>query len=83
MRRIHTCGSLRDMIYGTDYSKSYLAKYGNPKIRKPLTMGQIAHYGMQLLKALRFLHDKGLPHGKDTFIFCDIIFPFCNGTVPT
>ncbi|CAK1550756.1 unnamed protein product [Leptosia nina] len=63
VRRLHEKGSLRDIIYGTEYDKNYLAKYGNPKIRKPLTKGQIAHYGYQILQALRFLHDKGLPHG--------------------
>ncbi|XP_037962228.2 PX domain-containing protein kinase-like protein [Plutella xylostella] len=63
VRKVHETGTLRDMIYGTEYSKSYLSKYGNPKTRKPLTDGQIAHYGLQLLQALKFLHDKGLPHG--------------------
>lgn len=58
------------MIYGTEYSKSYLSKYGNPKTRKPLTDGQIAHYGLQLLQALKFLHDKGLPHGMCNFYIC-------------
>ncbi|XP_026763124.2 PX domain-containing protein kinase-like protein isoform X2 [Galleria mellonella] len=63
VRRIHENGSLRDMLYGTDYDKNYLSKYGNPKVRKPLTDGQISHYGYQMLQALKFLHDKGLPHG--------------------
>ncbi|XP_045501984.1 PX domain-containing protein kinase-like protein [Colias croceus] len=63
VRRLHENGTVRDLLYGTDYSKSYLAKYGNPKIRKPFTTGQIAHYGYQILQALKFLHDKGLPHG--------------------
>ncbi|XP_075981462.1 PX domain-containing protein kinase-like protein [Anticarsia gemmatalis] len=63
VRRIHECGSLRDMLYGTEYNKNHLAKYANPRIRKPLTMGQIAHYGYQILQALKFLHEKGIPHG--------------------
>lgn len=63
VRRIHENGSIRDILYGTEYSKNYLAKYANSKIRKPFTMGQIAHYGYQILQALKFLHDKGLPHG--------------------
>ncbi|CAH2042168.1 unnamed protein product, partial [Iphiclides podalirius] len=63
VRRIHENGSIRDILYGTEYSKSYLAKYANPKVRKPFTMGQISHYGYQILQALKFLHDKGLPHG--------------------
>ncbi|XP_063385804.1 PX domain-containing protein kinase-like protein [Cydia fagiglandana] len=63
VRRIHETGSLRDILYGTEYTRNHLAKYGNPKVRKPLTEGQIAHYGYQVLQALKFLHDKGLPHG--------------------
>ncbi|CAG9795834.1 unnamed protein product [Diatraea saccharalis] len=63
VRRIHENGSLRDILYGTEYSKNHLSKYGNPKVRKPLTLGQICHYGNQILQALRFLHDKGLAHG--------------------
>lgn len=63
VRRIHETGSLRDILYGTEYNKSHLAKYGNPRIRKPFTIGQIAHYGYQILHALKFLHEKGIPHG--------------------
>ncbi|XP_030030262.2 PX domain-containing protein kinase-like protein [Manduca sexta] len=63
VRRIHENGSLRDILYGTEYSKNYLSKYGNPKVRKPFTTGQIAHYGYQILQALKFLHEKGIPHG--------------------
>ncbi|XP_022128535.2 PX domain-containing protein kinase-like protein isoform X3 [Pieris rapae] len=64
VRQLHEKGSMRDLLYGTEYDKSYLAKYGNPKVRKPFTTGQIAHYGYQILQALKFLHDKGLPHVK-------------------
>ncbi|KAJ2948611.1 hypothetical protein O0L34_g7865 [Tuta absoluta] len=63
VRRIHENGTIRDMLYGTDYTKNYLSKYGNPKVRKPFTTGQIAHYGYQILEALKFLHEKGIPHG--------------------
>ncbi|CAH2264127.1 jg10298 [Pararge aegeria aegeria] len=63
VRRIHVNGSVRDLLYGTDYNKQYLAKYGNPKVRKPFTNGQLSHYGYQVLQALKFLHDKGLAHG--------------------
>ncbi|XP_041984527.1 PX domain-containing protein kinase-like protein [Aricia agestis] len=63
VRRIYEKGSLRDMLYGTEYNKCYLSKYGNPKVRKPLTLGQLAHYGYQILQALKFLNDKGIPHG--------------------
>ncbi|XP_032519991.2 PX domain-containing protein kinase-like protein [Danaus plexippus] len=63
VRRIYKNGSFRDLLYGTEYNKSHLAKYGNPKTRKPFTNGQISHYGYQILQALKFLHSKGLPHG--------------------
>lgn len=63
VRRIHESGSIRDLLYGTEYNKNYLSKYGNPKVRKPFTTGQIAHYGYQILQGLNFLHEKGLPHG--------------------
>ncbi|KPJ09584.1 PX domain-containing protein kinase-like protein [Papilio machaon] len=63
VRKIHENGSVRDILYGTEYAKNYLAKYGNPKVRKPFTTGQLSHYGYQILQALKFLQDKGLPHG--------------------
>lgn len=63
VRKIHENGSLRDILYGTEYSKNHFAKYGNPKVKKPFTNGQIAHYGFQILQAIKFLHDKGIPHG--------------------
>lgn len=62
VRRIHETGSLRDILYGTEYNKNYMGKYANPRVRKPFTVGQIAHYGYQILQALKFLHEKGLPH---------------------
>ncbi|XP_026492807.2 PX domain-containing protein kinase-like protein [Vanessa tameamea] len=64
VRKIHENGSIRDLLYGTEYNKNYLAKYGNPKVRKPFTNGQISHYGYQILQALKFLHDKELCHGN-------------------
>lgn len=63
VRRIHESGTLKDVLYGTEYNKHHLAKYGNPRIRKPLTVGQISMYGYQILIALKFLHEKGIPHG--------------------
>lgn len=63
VRNIHESGSVRDVLYGTEYNNSYLTKYGNPKIRKPFTMGQIAHFGLQILQALKFLNEKDIPHG--------------------
>lgn len=69
IRRIHENGTLRDILYGTEYNKNYLVKYGNPKVTKPFTYGQIAHYGFQILQALKFLHEKGLPHGMFLFLY--------------
>lgn len=51
------------MIYQTEYSGSHLAKYSNPKNIRPFVEEQIYDYGRQILEALKFLHDKGLPHG--------------------
>lgn len=79
VRKLHTQGSLRDLIYGTDYTKGHLSKYGNPKLRKPLTIGQIAHYGLQLLQALQFLHEKGLPHGMYSFVTLIFVSPPRSG----
>lgn len=64
VRRLHESGTMRDQLYGTGYEEGYLAKYGNPKVRRPYTAAQVAHYGCQILQALKFLHDKGLPHGN-------------------
>ncbi|XP_026741178.1 PX domain-containing protein kinase-like protein [Trichoplusia ni] len=63
VRSIYEGGSLRDMIYQTEYSGSHLAKYSNPKNIRPFVEEQIYDYGRQILEALKFLHDKGLPHG--------------------
>ncbi|KAL4718765.1 hypothetical protein ACJJTC_012325 [Scirpophaga incertulas] len=76
VRKIHEKGSIRDMLYGTEYSRSYLSKYGNPKIRRPFTMGQMVHYGYQILLALKFLHDKGVPYG----LFILFSVPFSSKT---
>lgn len=64
-------GSLRDIICGAKPKQSFMKKYGNSKCHKPLTESQIALYGRQILEALRFLHDKGLPYGESNhFFFC-------------
>lgn len=56
-------GSLRDLLCGAKPRQSFLKKYGNPKGHKPLENNLIALYGRQILEALKFLHDKGLPYG--------------------
>lgn len=62
-------GSLRDIICGAKPKQSFMKKYGNSKCHKPLTESQIALYGRQILEALRFLHDKGLPYGESNHFF--------------
>lgn len=64
VRTSHKNGSLRDILCGVKPKQSFLKKYGNPKGHKPLETSQIALYGRQILEALKFLHDKGLPYGK-------------------
>ncbi|XP_018563399.1 PX domain-containing protein kinase-like protein isoform X2 [Anoplophora glabripennis] len=56
-------GTLRDTLCGAKPRQTFLKKYGNPKGHKTLVKDQIALYGRQLLEALKFLHDKGLPYG--------------------
>lgn len=65
-RLCHREGSLRDLLCGSKPRQSFLKKYGNPKGHKPLTIDHISLYGRQILEALKFLHDKGLPYGKYT-----------------
>lgn len=63
IRKVHPYGSVKDYLYACDYNNSHLVKYGNPKVRKHLAYGQLVHYGLQILQALRYLHEKGLPYG--------------------
>ncbi|XP_022907290.2 PX domain-containing protein kinase-like protein [Onthophagus taurus] len=63
IRTSHKNGSLRDVLYGVKPKQSFMKKYGNPKGHKPLEISQIALYGRQILEALKFLNEKGLPYG--------------------
>ncbi|XP_044264656.1 PX domain-containing protein kinase-like protein [Tribolium madens] len=63
VRTNHKNGSLRDLLCGAKPRQSFLKKYGNPKGHKPLEVSQVALYGRQILEALKFLMDKGLPYG--------------------
>lgn len=62
----HKNGTLRDLLSDAKPRQSFLKKYGNPKGHKTLSPDQIALYGRQILEALKFLRDKGLPYGKCT-----------------
>ncbi|XP_014671766.1 PREDICTED: PX domain-containing protein kinase-like protein isoform X2 [Priapulus caudatus] len=56
-------GTLRDRVYKTRPRQPYLKKYGKPKSVTPLPQNEIKTFGRQILEALKFLHDKGLPYG--------------------
>ncbi|XP_044744682.1 PX domain-containing protein kinase-like protein [Coccinella septempunctata] len=56
-------GTLRDLLCNSKPKQSFLKKYGNPKGHKHLGESQIALYGRQILEALSFMHDKGIPYG--------------------
>ncbi|CAH1101102.1 unnamed protein product [Psylliodes chrysocephalus] len=62
-RMSHKNGTLRDLLSDAKPRQSFLKKYGNPKGHKTLSPDQIALYGRQILEALKFLRDKGLPYG--------------------
>lgn len=64
VRRLSKIGSLRDYLCGAKPRQSFLKKYGCPKGHKRLPADQIARYGRQILEALHFLHEKGLPYGN-------------------
>lgn len=63
VRKANKNGSLRDILCSAKPRQSFLKKYGNPKGHTHLSVEQIALYGKQILEALKFLHDKGLPYG--------------------
>lgn len=42
----------------------YLKKYGKAKNVCSLTLQEMKTFGRQVLEALRFLQDRGLPYGK-------------------
>ena len=56
-------GSLRDILYGTKPQQQFLRKYSVSK-HKTLQLNDIRGMGWQILKALEFLHGKGLVHGS-------------------
>ncbi|KAJ8975205.1 hypothetical protein NQ317_000203 [Molorchus minor] len=63
VRTLNKNGTLRDLLCGAKPRQSFLKKYGNPKGHKALTIDNVSHYGRQILEALKFIHDKGLPYG--------------------
>ncbi|XP_017769864.1 PREDICTED: PX domain-containing protein kinase-like protein [Nicrophorus vespilloides] len=63
VRSFNKAGSIRDLLCGAKPKLSFMKKYGNPKGHKSFESHKIALYGRQILEALKFLHDKGLPYG--------------------
>ncbi|XP_012284246.1 PX domain-containing protein kinase-like protein [Orussus abietinus] len=63
IRAFYPEGTLRDVLCNSKPKQPFIKKYGNPKHIKPLTIPEIATHGYQILEALRFLHEKGLPYG--------------------
>ena len=69
-------GSLRDMICQSKPKENFLHKYCKPKSATVIGFEQMQNFGCQLLKALKFLSDKGFPYGKVLLrvlcVSCDI-----------
>ncbi|XP_016839498.1 PX domain-containing protein kinase-like protein isoform X1 [Nasonia vitripennis] len=63
IRNFHPDGTLRDVLCNSKPKQPFIKKYGNPKQTKSLTVTEITNYAYQILEALSFLHEKGLPYG--------------------
>ncbi|CAB0041939.1 unnamed protein product [Trichogramma brassicae] len=63
IRNFYPDGTLRDILCNTKPKQAFIKKYGNPKQSKSLTTSEISTYAYQVLEALQFLHEKGLPYG--------------------
>ncbi|XP_015591207.1 PX domain-containing protein kinase-like protein isoform X2 [Cephus cinctus] len=63
IRNFYAEGTLRDVLCHTKPKQPFIKKYGNPKQTKSLTISEIVNYAYQILQALGFLHEKGLPYG--------------------
>ncbi|XP_019699346.1 PX domain-containing protein kinase-like protein isoform X2 [Harpegnathos saltator] len=63
IRNFHPAGTLHDILCVTKPKQPFIKKYGNPKQIKSLITSEVATYGYQILEALGYLHEKGLPYG--------------------
>lgn len=63
VRRFAALGTVKDLLCGSQPKNLFLQKYGNPNGRKALPVRDIAMWSRQILEALRFLHEKGMPFG--------------------
>lgn len=57
-------GTLRDVVCKCKPKNHYLKKYASPKSCSTLELNAVKIVGKQILEALKFLHEKGLPYGK-------------------
>lgn len=57
-------GTLRDAVCKCKPKNHYLKKYASPKSCSTLELNAVKIVGKQILEALKFLHEKGLPYGK-------------------
>ncbi|XP_077982447.1 PX domain-containing protein kinase-like protein isoform X2 [Glandiceps talaboti] len=63
IRTFHATGTLRDFHCKAKPKNHFLKKYGKPKAYTEFNLMNIKTYGRQILEALKFLHDKGIPYG--------------------
>ncbi|XP_014474840.1 PREDICTED: PX domain-containing protein kinase-like protein isoform X2 [Dinoponera quadriceps] len=63
IRNFYPAGTLHDILCVTKPKQPFIKKYGNPKQIKSLVTSEVATYGYQILEALGYLHEKGLPYG--------------------
>jgi len=56
-------GTLRDILHGTKPQQAYIKKYSTPTKNQSLQLNDLRSMGWQILKALDFLHEKGLAYG--------------------
>ncbi|XP_062593709.1 PX domain-containing protein kinase-like protein isoform X1 [Saccostrea cucullata] len=63
IRAFQEKGTLRDSICKCKPKNHFLKKYTNPKAYSTLDLNAVKIVGKQILDALKFLHEKGLPYG--------------------
>ncbi|XP_072027305.1 PX domain-containing protein kinase-like protein isoform X2 [Amphiura filiformis] len=63
IRTFHATGTLRDFICKAKPKHHFLKKYCHPKHTTQFNMMNIKTFGRQILEALKFLQEKGIPYG--------------------
>nr|XP_022297327.1 PX domain-containing protein kinase-like protein isoform X2 [Crassostrea virginica] len=63
IRAFQEKGTLRDAVCKCKPKNHFLKKYANPKSCTTLDLNAVKIVGKQILEALKFLHEKGLPYG--------------------